>query len=81
MVVMMKNKKYLFMLLASLMVFCLLFMAACQPPDIPSDEDPDDTDEIVTSDGLLVSNGYFANIGKGNSSQKYLKSSVPDGRL
>lgn len=77
MVVMMKNKKYLFMLLASLIAFCLLFLAACQPPDIPSDEDPEVPDETVVSDGLLVSNGYFSNIGSANSSTKYLKSSVP----
>lgn len=77
MVVIMKNKKYLFVLLATLVIFCLVFMAACQPPDIPDDTDDEEPDEIVTSDGLLVSNGKFASLGTGNSAQRYLKTSVP----
>lgn len=71
----MKKIRPILVILVALVAFCLLFAVACKPPVIDDPDKKTPVDDVI-SDGLLVSNGNFANIGT-SSSKKYLKTNVP----
>ena len=69
-----KSKKLLTMLLAALLVFGMLIMVACDPPDPTTDNGSDSEQDTSVSDGALISNGTFANAT--GTSTAYIKTNV-----
>ncbi len=56
-----KSRKLITLLLATLLVVALMMgVVACNVPEDPSDSDDDSTEEAVSTESLLVTNGKFA---------------------
>ncbi|HQC54602.1 MAG TPA: hypothetical protein PKX91_02645 [Clostridia bacterium] len=70
----MRKNKPIFLIIVTIVAFCLLFIIACKPPVIDDGKDKPVEEETI-NDGLIVPNGRFANVGS-TSSKRYVQSTV-----
>ena len=68
-----KSRKFLYTLLAALLIFCVVIAVACEPPADPDDDDDDGSSETVT-DTAAITNGTFATAS--GASSAYVKTNV-----
>ncbi|MBO8423666.1 MAG: hypothetical protein IAB16_01395 [Firmicutes bacterium] len=68
-----KSRKFLYTLLAALLIFCVVIAVACEPPADP-DEGTDDDSSTTTTDTAAINNGTFATAT--GASSAYVKTNV-----
>ena len=68
-----KSRKFLYTLLAALLIFCVVIAVACEPPADP-DEGTDDESTETATDTAAINNGTFATAT--GASSAYVKTNV-----